>query len=60
MTHSLMMLTARAYAHLKMDEAWAAKAKGRPTVVAHYVRQARQAMHDARRGRFSLMDIRIA
>lgn len=51
---------AREYARLLMADARAAKANGRPSVVAFYVRQARTAMRDARAGRFYLMQLTIA
>lgn len=43
---------ARSYARVLMLQAREAKMKGRPTVVAHYVRQARCEMKRGLRGEF--------
>ena len=46
------LMVASKLAALYMADARAAKAHNRPAVVAHYVKQARSAIRDGRRGYF--------
>jgi hypothetical protein len=56
----MQLLIAREYARLLIADARAAKANGRPSVVAFYIKKARTAMRDARAGRFYTMQLTIA